>query len=175
MKKLFLVLAIAAIATSAIAQENTRDKPFLFSIGLEAALPVGDFGEAYSFGIGGTVQGEYKAAEDLGITLNAGYITYSGEDITLPVIGTYKVPSFGLIPVLAGVKYYFGGGAYAHGQLGAGFGTDEGDGVNFMYSPGLGYMFAPGFDAELKYTGISSSGEDTGSLNAIGLRLDYNF
>ncbi len=175
MKKLFLVLAIAAIATSAIAQEDTRDKPFLFSIGLEGALPVGDFGDAYSFGIGGTVQGEYKAAEDLGITLNAGYITYSGKDITVSGVGIFKVPSFGLIPVLAGVKYYFGGGAYAHGQLGAGFGTDEGDGVNFMYSPGLGYLFAPGFDAELKYTGLSSSGEDTGSANSIGLRLAYNF
>jgi hypothetical protein len=44
-----------------------------------------------------------------------------------------------------------------------------------MYSPGIGYLFAPGFDAELKYTGLSLSGEDTGSLNSIGLRLAYNF
>ncbi len=174
MKKIFLVLAIAAITTSANAQD-TRDKPLLFSIGLEGALPVGDFGDAYSFGIGGTAQGEYKAAEDLGITLNAGYITYSGKDITVPIVGSYKVPSFGLIPILAGAKYYFGGGAYAHGQLGIGIGTDEGQGSNFMYSPGIGYLFAPGFDAELKYTGLSLSGEDTGSLNSIGLRLAYNF
>ena len=175
MKKLFLVLAITSIATSANAQETTTDKPFFFSLGLEGALPVGDFGDTHSFGIGGTVQGEYKAAEDVGITLNAGYITYSGKDITLPVIGTYKVPSFGLIPVLAGVKYYFGGGAYAHGQLGIGMGTDEGQGSNFMYSPGIGYMFAPGFDALLKYVGLGNSGENTGSANSVGLRLAYNF
>lgn len=175
MKKLLLMSAIIlAIVASANAQ-TTRDKPLLFSIGLEGALPVGEFGDTHSFGIGGTAQGEYKVASDLGITLNAGYITYSGKDYTLPVIGTVEGESFGLIPVLAGVKYYFGKGAYAHGQLGAGFGTDKGDGSNFMYAPGIGYMFAPGFDAEVKYVGISLKGEDTGSLNSIGLRLAYNF
>ncbi len=167
MKKLCVALAIIAITTSVNAQESSRSKPILFSLGLEGALPLGDFGESHDFGFGGSLQGEYKAADDLGITLNAGYLTFSKESNT--------VKSFGLIPVLAGAKYYFGGGAYAHGQLGAGFGTDEGDGVNFMYSPGLGYMFARGFDAELKYVGIGNSGEDTGSANFLGLRLAYNF
>src|SRR5687767_6374485 len=116
MKKLFLVVIIAAMLASANAQESTRDKNILFSIGVEGSLPIGDFGDTHSFGIGGSLQGEYKPDVDLGLTLNAGYITYSGKD--LPLIG--KVESFGLIPVLGGVKYYFGGGAYAHGQLGAG-------------------------------------------------------
>lgn len=169
MKKLFLVLIIAAIATTANAQV-TGNKPILFSLGLEGALPVGDFGDFWSFGIGGTAQGEYKAAEDLGITLNAGYITYSGKELS-----GVKVPSFGLIPVLGGVKYYFGGGAYAHGQLGVGIGTDEGQGSSFMYSPGIGYMFAPGFDGLLKYVGLGNEGDNTGSRNSIGLRLAYNF
>jgi hypothetical protein len=44
-----------------------------------------------------------------------------------------------------------------------------------MYTPGIGYMFAPGFDALLKYVGIGKSGEDTGSSNFLGLRLAYNF
>ena len=176
MKKLLLFLTIATTVTSVNAQKSKTDKPLLFSLGLEGALPVGDFGDTHSFGIGGSLQGEYKADTDLGITLNAGYITYSGKEVTFPQpIGTIKMESFGLIPILAGVKYYFGGGAYAHGQLGIGMGTDEGQGSNFMYSPGIGYMFAPGLDAELKYTGLSSSGENTGSANSVGLRLAYNF
>lgn len=175
MKKLLLVFAITAIVTSTNAQKDARTKPFLFSIGVEGSLPIGDFSDTHDVGIGGSVQGEYKPDTDLGLTLNAGYITYSGKKVNLPVLGSYKYPSFGLIPVLAGVKYYFGGGAYAHGQLGIGMGTDEGQGSNFMYAPGLGYMFAPGLDAELKYVGLSSKGENTGSLNSIGLRLAYNF
>lgn len=175
MKKLVTVIAIAAIATSVNAQESTRDKNILFSIGVEGSLPVGDFGDTHSFGIGGTLQGEYKPDVDLGLTLNAGYITYSGKKVNLPIIGNYKYSSFGLVPVLAGVKYYFGGGAYAHGQLGIGIGTDKGQGSNFMYSPGIGYMFAPGFDAEVKYVGLGNKGENTGSANSVGLRLAYNF
>jgi hypothetical protein len=167
MKKLLFALAILAFAATANAQDAKRDKPFLFSLGLEGALPLGDFGKAYDWGFGGSLQGEYKVAPELGLTLNAGYLTFSKE--------SDATPSFGLVPVLAGAKYYIGGGAYVHGQLGAGFGTDEGQGTNFMYTPGIGYLFAPGFDAQLKYVGISNSGEDTGSANFLGLRLAYNF
>lgn len=168
MKKLLLVFAISTIATYVSAQEK-RDKPILISVGVEGSLPIGDFGDFYSFGIGGSLQGEYKAARELGITLNAGYLNYTGKTVA----GT-KIPSSGLVPVLAGAKYYLGGGAYAHGQLGVAISTEKGGGSNFMYTPGLGYLFAPGFDAEIKYVGISN-GEGSGSSNSIGLRLAYNF
>src|SRR5688572_13397816 len=101
MKKLFLLIAVAAISISADAQD-TRNKPFLFSLGLEGALPLGDFGKSHDFGFGGSLQGEYKADDELGLTLNAGYLTFSKEANT--------VNSFGIVPVLGGVKYYFGGG-----------------------------------------------------------------
>ncbi len=165
MKKLLLLFAVVVASTACL---KAQDKPVTFSIGVEGLLPVGDFGNSYNFGIGGTVQGEYKPADDLGLTVNAGYLTFSGK--TLRIIG--KVPSFGLIPVLGGVKYYFSPKVYGHGQLGVAFGTDKGDGSLFAYSPGVGFILSDNIDAEVKYLGLS---KNSNNLNSVGLRLAYNF
>lgn len=162
-------MLVVVVAATTYAQ--AQDKPVTFSIGAEGLLPVGDFNDTHSFGIGGTVQAEYKPAEDLGLTVNAGYITYSGKTIHTP-LGDVKNGSFGLIPVLGGVKYYFSPKVYGHGQLGASFGTDKGDGSLFTYSPGVGFMLSDNIDAEVKYVGMS---KNSANLNSVGVRLAYNF
>ncbi|MEP6594496.1 MAG: hypothetical protein ABJA71_01065, partial [Ginsengibacter sp.] len=118
-----------------------------------------------------SLQGEYLPSVDLGLTLNAGYINYSAKDVTLGGV-TYKGGSFGIVPVLAGVKYYFSPKAYAHGQLGAGFGTSSGSGTSFIYTPGVGFEISNAIDLLIKYVGYSQNG---GNLNSIGARLAYNF
>lgn len=170
---LFAFAAIMLTATAANAQEKTSmsAKPVIFSIGVEPSLPIGKFGDAYSFGIGGSLQAEYKVAEDLGLTLNAGYINYSGKDYTIGNT-TYKGGSSGIVPVMAGAKYYFSPKVYGHGQLGVGIGTSKGATSSFAYSPGVGFMLSRNFDVLFKYVGYSQKG---GSSNTIGARLAYNF
>jgi hypothetical protein len=163
MKKLFFVLAVLMIGVTTVKAQNTMSS-VKFSIGVEPSLPIGDFSDAgYNFGIGGSLQGEYKPASDLGLTLNAGYINYSAEG---------NGGNYGLIPVLAGVKYYFTPKVYGHGQLGAGFGTQSGSGTSFVYSPGIGAYISDKVDLLVKFVGNSQNGIN---LNSIGARLAYNF
>ncbi|MEP6594495.1 MAG: outer membrane beta-barrel protein [Ginsengibacter sp.] len=172
MKKVLLGLTIIALGiTSANAQKGTSSMPITFSIGLEPAIPIGNFQDVYGFGIGGTLQGEYKPADDLGLTLNTGYINYSGKNITFNGV-TIDAGNFGIIPFLAGVKYYFSPKAYAHGQLGAAFSTSSGGGTSFAYTPGVGFILSKNIDLLVKYVAYSKNKE---TLSSIGARLAYNF
>lgn len=164
MKKLLLMLVVVVTATTYV---QAQDKPVTFSIGAEGLLPVGDFNNTNNFGIGGTLQAEYKPADDLGLTLNSGYITFAGKNV-----GNFEYGSFAVIPVLGGVKYYFSPKVYGHGQLGVAFGTDKGDGSLFAYSPGIGFMLSQNVDVEAKYLGLSKNSSTAGS---VGVRLAYNF
>lgn len=192
MKK--LILSLAVISASFIAQSQTNkpsaktSTPFRFSIGVETAVPVGKFGDAYSFGIGGSAMGIYQVDTDLGLTLNAGFIHYLGKDYSFsvnspipgapPSVTTVKDQSLTVIPIMAGIRYNFTPMFYGSAQLGAGIFTKDKDIANskssstFAYAPGIGYKFTDNFDAELKYQGYSKNSITNSS---IGLRLAYTF
>jgi hypothetical protein len=208
MKKIILVV-VAVLSIAANAQDSlntgnmysdkdknygenpTLDKTFVWSIGLEPSIPIGHFHDLAKFGFGGSLQGEIKASRNVGVTINAGYIAYSGK-----TVDTISYPNFKYWPVMGGLKLYTGK-AYVHGQAGAGFG-DKGLGTSFWYGAGLGVNFTKRIDAELKYTGwkqneVSSNGEGIyngggnggsggtgtpvygGHYSTLGLRLAVNF
>jgi Outer membrane protein beta-barrel domain len=173
MKKTILSLAIIGISITAFTQKKEDDlQMFKFSVGVEAALPLGDFGKAYTFGIGGTAQADYKVAEDLALNLNAGYISFQPKSIT--VLGaTVKGKAVGYVPILAGVRYYFTEEVFALAQLGITIATASGTSSSlFTYAPGIGYKFSDNVDAALKYTGYSKDGNNS---STIGLRVAYTF
>ena len=103
------------------------------------------------------------------------------QTFTFPGQGTITVKGadFGLIPVLAGIKYSFTPQVYASAQLGVSFSTEKDGGSNFTYAPGIGYKFSENFDILAKYTGYSvkssGSGSKSTSLNTGGIRLAYTF
>lgn len=173
MKKIILSLAIVAIAFTVNAQDKKKDaKEFKFSVGVEAGLPLGDFKETSSIGIGGSVMGEYAAAEAVGITISAGYITFSGKKIDLGGgLGSFKFGSASIVPVLAGVKYYFSEQFYGHAQLGMSF-LNAGAGSAFTYAPTVGFMASENIDISLKYQAFSKGG---GTTSFLGLRIAYAF
>lgn len=164
--------AIMLTAATVNAQLGTS-----FSIGLEGAVPMGDFNKAgYKFGIGGSAQVDHKVASDMAITLNAGYITYNNKSTT---------PSFrfNVIPVLAGIKYWFTPKIYGSGQLGAAFNSTKVNNTSgnqtstgFAYSPGIGFNITDNIDLLVKYFGnsVSNNGESAAFSN-IGARLAYTF
>ncbi len=59
MKKVLFSLAILAASFGANAQsESSSNSGLKFSIGVDLGLPIGDFADINSFGIGGSVQGD---------------------------------------------------------------------------------------------------------------------
>ncbi|HWB93707.1 MAG TPA: hypothetical protein VG605_17730 [Puia sp.] len=159
MKKFVYLIAFAAFSaanaqdTSGTSQRSQgyagsgMNKAFTWSIGVEPSLPVGNFNQYSAFGLGGSLQGEYKPGDRVGITLNGGFIDYFGK-----TVDNVKYPDFKYIPVMAGVKLYFGDIFYIHGQAGPGFGTN-GLGTSFWYGGGPGVSLGRAVDLEIKYTG----------------------
>lgn len=172
MKKLFLsvIMITAVLSTNAQEKEQASSSKLKVSVGVETALPLGDFGDSYSFGIGGSVQTDYNFAENFDFTFNTGVITFLGKTVS-----DSKVPSQTVIPVLIGSKYSVSENSYVLIQAGTAIFTASGGAKSesvFAYSPGFGYKFTQKMDALLKYTGFSRNGEN---ISSVGLRLAYTF
>lgn len=177
MKKL-LMLALVLVTSMSFAQ-NAK---FGLDVGLEAAMPMGDFGDIAGFGIGGTLKGSYPINEKMSATLRTGYIMFTeGADI-LPGF-SYTISE---VPIMAGINYkmtpeFYGmaeigmtmlgmESEYKHPLTGTTITSDTGDSY-MSYGIGAGYMMNA-FDFCLSYNSVVSEGD---ACNNIGLRVGYKF
>ena len=163
MKKLIFVFAIVGFSTfNAKAQDVDNAKASRISIAANVGIPTRS---GYSFAYGADIQADFGVASTTFITISGGYEGYS-------IKGASKTT--GIIPLLAGAKFFFGdmNKVYGHAQLGYAFSTTSGGGGAFAYAPSLGYYVSPNFDIALKYLAYSKSGSTNGSVN---LRFAYNF
>lgn len=178
MKKFFLVMTVfTASIIGAKAQMKTGD--FTLGVGVNGALPLGDFKTTSKFGIGGQVQGEYALSENLAGVFTTGYTSFSGKTVTETVSdglgGTvnesFKYPSVGHIPILVGARYYPVDMFFVGAQIGyaifTGSGTSNPKG--FEYRPQVGVNGGP-MQFVLSYDGASVTG---GTLSQLGLAVLY--
>lgn len=170
MKKIILLTAITL--TSFAAATNAQEKGgFTLGVGPVAALPLGDFGDFYSFGVGGEVQAAYGITDNIAGFVQVGYSQYFAKSMDFGGI-SIKGDATGLIPALVGARYHTSGF-----MVGAGIGyaklTAEDAGGGFAYSPQIGYSFANGkLDVIAHYTGITTSDVST---SMVGLKVFFNF
>lgn len=155
MKKRMILFAFVVIAFSSLqAQSNVG-----FSGGIRLALPVGDFGDSHSFGIGGEIQGEARLASNVTIPFSAGYTHFIGKEF----LGT-RLDGVGLIPILAGVHIYPSPQFFIGGKLGYGVLTGGGDSEGaFNYEPRLGYNGSK-VQVALGYNGLTKDGSTLGHI-----------
>lgn len=182
MKKIVTVLSALVLGTTAMAQGNQ------ISLGLDAALPMGDYADGYSLGIGPAAGFELPVGDNLGITAQLSYqILMVNSDLK------DFIASASTIPIQAGLKYYFQEqqeGVYGHAQIGVHmgtvktedidlgpFGTIEGESessTNMSWAIGAGYQMEK-LDIGLRYNSISPDSDIEGAKAAtyIGLRIGY--
>lgn len=160
------------------------------SIGLEVALPMGDWADFYGIGIGGTLGYEIPVTDNIGLMANLGYITFSGKEVTssvsvggVTVSSSVKTDAQGYIPVQVGGKYYFTDnqeGAYLGLLTGlhmASVKTVEVTGTsieekselksNFGFAPVFGYMVTENIDLGLRYQMIFAKGTEVSSTGVV--------
>lgn len=181
MMKLTLSLAAMALAGSMAAQSPQ------ISLAADLGLPIGDFGDFASFIVGPSVGFELPVGDKLGVTAQIGYQFVSLKNDN-PFIKSYS-----MIPVQAGLKYYFTEqqlGFYAHGQVGIHAstiktedftilgvtvaGTSDSN-TNLSYALGVGYQLEK-LDLGLRYNAITPDGDapdGAKSSSYIGLRIGY--
>lgn len=129
MKKLVLVATfIVAGFIGAYAQPA---EGFTFGAGVRLGLPIGDFGDFSSFGVGGELQGEFGFSDMVSGVVTTGYTSFFGKD---------GYDATGLIPILVGARVYPSANFFIGGQIGYGLitGGGESDG-GFNYQPQVGY------------------------------------
>ena len=174
MKKLFLTGALALFGLM-----NAQKTEPGFRLGVNAGLPVGDFGKAYSFTAGADVAYLYPLAENFRLGVATGYSHYFGKktktDLILVTLKN-EVPDVGVIPVAATAEFIFGdSNVFLGADLGYAFFTKTENGADsgsFYYQPKLGYSFDKRHDLYFSYKGFNKNSANAGSLN---LGYAYNF
>jgi hypothetical protein len=170
MKKIILVFACLVALSTVKAQKGNNQ----IGIAAEVGLPIGDFGDSYKTGIGGSVKGLLGVGTAGQVTFTTGYTAFKDKGST----DDNKVTDT-IIPLLSGYRHNFSG-FYVEPQLGYGIygakvemnGEDasSSDGA-FTYALGVGFA-SSGFDAGVRYQGASKDGSNT---SFIGIRVGYNF
>jgi hypothetical protein len=174
-KNLLLVVAFSLSILGVQAQATEQE--FSFGGGVHLALPTGNFGKAWSFGLGVQLQGEYKFADNITGVATTGYTNFFGKTQTFdfgsgPV--SVKSPNVGLIPILVGARFYPAEQFFVGVQVGYGIFTNTGSSSGssgFDYYPQIGYNL-PQVQFILGYNGVSVTG---GTLAHIGLTGIYKF
>jgi hypothetical protein len=171
MKKHLFILAILFFSIAVVNAQSNSNQSFVIGGGLNLALPLGDFNDTHSFGIGGELQGEYMFSDQFSGVISAGYTEFFGKTITF--FGqSEKVSNVGLIPILVGARFYPSANIFVGAKIGVGILTGGGSSTTaFDYYPHVGYN-ADQFQVILGYNGLSKDGE---TLSHLGLSFIYKF
>jgi hypothetical protein len=169
MKKILLIIVFAVSFCAANAQKNPG--VVQFGAGINLGLPVGNFADISSVGIGVEVQGEYPFSNTASGIASVGYTNFFGKTVDIPGYGSVKYDNVGLIPILLGVRVYPSPLFFIGGKIGYGVFTGGGSSGGFDYNPQIGYN-GPTVQVALGYNGVAVSG---GSLGHIGLSAVYKF
>ncbi len=169
-----LASAVAAVAivigaNNANAQTTSQDgdsKALRLGVGISAGLPTND---DYNIALGGDLRLQKDFFSNISGTLSAGYTNFSVADDAKTALG---FNSRGYIPVKAGIKIFPTERFYISGEVGAGFGTDKGQGTALVYAPGIGVGTNTGIDLGLRYEGFAQNGNN---LAMVALRVAYGF
>lgn len=181
MKKLLFVLFV--LLTFAVTT-NAQVGKMTVGGNLVLALPMGDFGDAYSMGFGGTATFTYRVIPNLDLTGTLGYLSWGYDVENLD-------GSLGSVPFLVGGRYYFNAGGfkpYVSAELGLHFtsssvdipsfnvgGFSFGGGEQSASSTDFGFGFGGGVqfpvadkisvDGTLQYNMIATEGSSSGYIS----------
>jgi hypothetical protein len=159
MKKVTVLISIVVLSCRVALSQST------ISAGGEIASSLyGTFSEKYGIGYGATGRYEVPFKDKLSIIGTAGFIFFTGKKVE-----SAKYETITLIPIQAGVKYYFkesNKGIYASAEAGLFVATGGGSsGSDGGFSPGAGYRLG-NFD-------FSGRVNITANTNSFGLRIGY--
>ena len=174
MKKLFLTGALALFGLM-----NAQKTESGIRLGVNAGIPVGDFGKFTTFTAGVDLAYLYPLAENFRLGVATGYSHYFGKKTkTDRIVVTLKneVPDVGIIPVAATAEFTLGdSNVFLGADLGYAFFTKKdlkNENGSFYYQPKLGYSFDKRHDLYFSYKGFTRNNANAGSIN---LGYAYNF
>jgi hypothetical protein len=173
----WIAIAAAAMAifftTNANAQTPDPNK-WRLGIGIEGGIPTGDITGFSNFDLGGTARLQYGVSKNFAITLTSGYYNFFAKGSSATIDGvtyTTKPSGLGMVPIKAGVKYFFVPDLYLGGEAGAGLETNYAKNTKLLLTPGIGWA-NKSWDVGVRYENYSGQGDNFGT---VALRLAYGF
>lgn len=174
MKKLLLSLAFVA-GLGFVANAQKKEAARKLSIGAEFGFPT-ERGSKDLLIAGGSLQFEQPVAKSLNLTFSAGYLSQMFTGNTKALLKAFGAPtSFGVIPLKAGAKYYFGGNFYGAGEVGAAISTETGGETAFAFAPTFGASFPVSDKGSLDFGVRYETWSNKVSSSFLGLRAAYAF
>ncbi len=175
MRKLSMVLALV-FAVSLAGMPNNVNAQFSISPHASFGLPMSDMSDNSDYAIGGGVNGAYMFKDNVGAVLSVDYFNFHGKEV-----GGVELDNFGLIPVLAGIKYCFTGEKfkpYLSFQGGMYFNSEDNADDEIGLAPGAGFLYPIGdrnmmLDVAAKFNWINTENDPSMyfGLN-VGLHFD---
>lgn len=147
------------MSSSAMAQKKVKPyypKGFRVGFGINGGISTNS---DYDAVFGADARLQYDLSKETSITLTSGYNHLLAKDNK----------DLGVIPVKGGFKHFMTKNFYAQGELGIGFGTHQGTGNTFIWTPVIGYANKY-IDLSFRYERYQDYGVDQ-----IGLRAAYGF
>lgn len=172
MKKTLLI-AIAGFLMLGNTYAQSRAGESKIGLGIEVAIPMGDYKSVADYGVGVSLLYQKPVAEFLNITGSIGYTRFYGPAVYNNI--KYKE---GYVPIKAGARYFIIPNIYGAAELGVAISTanGHGSGTAFAYAPRIGTEFKVAdsgtLDIGLSYESWTRSG---GTRSFGGVRVGYNF
>lgn len=168
MKKILFYLALATMSVATIQSQNIGQTSDM-KAGISASLPVGDFSEAYSFGLQADFAYLFDIAQDFKVGPTASLFYYNGKDIGSGELSV-KVSDAMFLPIGGHARYlfdeFFVGAdlAYAIGI------SPSGMGGGLLIRPKVGYDLG-NLAVVASYSAITRSG----TVGSINLGVEFSF
>tara|TARA_R110000850_G_scaffold277086_1_gene422274 strand:- start:1320 stop:1871 length:552 start_codon:yes stop_codon:yes gene_type:complete len=180
------VLLIAAFAVFGFTQTQAQEEGF--KVGVNAALPLGDYSEGYSFGAALDLGYLFDVADSFQVGAVTGYQHFFGKTETEEFFGTtveFENDDAQFIPIAASARFFASEQFFFGADLGYALGLNDGNDGGFYYRPKVGY----GLDSlaiVLSYTGVSFSDQtfsegdfevtvDGGTFSSLQLGVEFSF
>ncbi len=187
MRIIFFLILICLLAC---VRSNAQYKKADTEIGLNFSKPSYFKGAETSnaIGFGLDVKREWNFTSRFSFTADAGFNYFQGDYTYYKFMGSPKdtvIKNFSIVPVLAGLKYYFAGNFYLSGEAGIVIKASRNAGTRLALVPSAGWMLPLGnskIDLGIRLTNIisgygtpESSGLKNGGYGFWSLRAAYGF
>ncbi|PTT00541.1 hypothetical protein DBR11_09655 [Pedobacter sp. HMWF019] len=169
-------IAFNSAFRAAARQEVLSSADWEMEVGLSAGKPIN---YPYTIAIGTEISVKKRFDESFYGLFTTGYTHFTYSDRTQNVLA-WMYPSFGIIPLKAGIRKMIGTKFYIGGDLGFAFltsrGIDPGLGLSharssFLYMPNLGYQFSSRIGLQVRYEDVRS----VTNAKQFAVKLSYKF
>jgi hypothetical protein len=185
LKKIIYLIAFIGFTLGAKAQNVAIADTTRISLGVDASIPGGNFGNSYTVGAGASFQVDVPLTEKLYFTANLGFNSFFPNNAiaTNPyAINNVKLNNMNLVPLKVGLKYFLIRTFYIQGEAGESLllnktGIYALNSTAIVFAPQLGIVFKLKnknyIDAGIRYEFLQSFYGDGAYNHYLAARVAY--